>query len=132
MNRALAALLVGFAVIIGCSAGPVVGSPAAASPRLASAPPPPLTRRSPEASTRKNALATIAQRPNRPRIGVQTRPLGGTRRLEYGLADRIDPAYWPRRRDGILPRQDVSAGGAVGASSQASRIARGQPRASVL
>ena len=43
MNRTLAALLVTLAVITGCSTGPVVGSPAAASPSLASAPTPPLT-----------------------------------------------------------------------------------------
>jgi hypothetical protein len=43
MNRTLAALLVTLAVITGCSTGPEVGSPAAASPNLASAPTPPLT-----------------------------------------------------------------------------------------
>jgi hypothetical protein len=82
MNRTLAALLVALVVITGCSTGPVVGSPAAASPSLASAPTPPLT---PAATSPTATEAPATPEPTGPKHLPYAGPIApGTYRMPRG------------------------------------------------
>lgn len=88
MNRTLAALLVTLAVIAGCSTGPDIASPAAASPSVASAPTPALT---PEPTTEPSARPKFDQGESDLQPGTYTAqlPVGYTMSLTF-----IVPAGW--------------------------------------